>query len=82
MYRVEGKNSWILKDSEEPLDHHEGICTKHPRRTAGSPGMNKYKVAAKNSWIARMNKCSLSLWRVVRGSKLMHLDLIHGLFIT
>jgi hypothetical protein len=26
--------------------------------------------------------CSLSLWRVVRGSKLMHLDLIHGLFIT
>jgi hypothetical protein len=26
---------------------------------------------------------SLSLWRVVRGSKLMHLDsLIHGLFIT
>jgi hypothetical protein len=28
-------------------------------------------------------RCSLSLWRVVRGSKLMHLDsLIHGLFIT
>ncbi len=27
-------------------------------------------------------KCSLSLWRVVRGSKLMHLDLIHGLFIS
>ncbi len=26
--------------------------------------------------------CSLSLWRVVRGIKLMHLDLIHGLFIT
>ncbi len=27
--------------------------------------------------------CSLSLWRVVRGRKLMHLDsLIHGLFIT
>ncbi len=28
------------------------------------------------------DKCSLSLWRMVRGSKLMHLDLIHGLFIT
>ncbi len=29
------------------------------------------------------SECSLSLWRVVRGSKLMHLDsLIHGLFIT
>jgi hypothetical protein len=28
------------------------------------------------------HECSLSLWRVVRGSKLMHLDLIHGLFIT
>ncbi len=29
------------------------------------------------------NNCSLSLWRVVGGSKLMHLDhLIHGLFIT
>jgi hypothetical protein len=27
-------------------------------------------------------RCSLSLWRVVRGSKLMHLDLIQGLFIT
>ncbi len=27
--------------------------------------------------------CSLSLWRVVRGSKLMRLDhLIHGLYIT
>ncbi len=27
--------------------------------------------------------CSLSLWRVVQGSKLMHLDsLIHSLFIT
>jgi hypothetical protein len=26
--------------------------------------------------------CSLSLWRVVQESKLMHLDLIHGLFIT
>jgi hypothetical protein len=26
--------------------------------------------------------CLLSLWRVVRGSKLMHLDLTHGLFIT
>jgi hypothetical protein len=27
--------------------------------------------------------CSLSLWRVVQGSKLMHLDsLIHGLFIA
>jgi hypothetical protein len=25
--------------------------------------------------------CSLSLWRVVRGSKLMHLELVHGLFI-
>jgi hypothetical protein len=30
-----------------------------------------------------IQRCSLSLWRVVRGSKLMHLDsLIHGLFIT
>jgi hypothetical protein len=28
------------------------------------------------------SNCSLSLWRVVRGSKLMHLDLIHGLLIT
>jgi hypothetical protein len=28
-------------------------------------------------------RCSLSLWRVVRGSKLMHLvSLIHGLFVT
>jgi hypothetical protein len=29
-----------------------------------------------------LHNCSLSLWRVVRGSKLMHLDIIHGLFIT
>jgi hypothetical protein len=28
------------------------------------------------------SNCSISLWRVVRGSKLMHLELIHGLFIT
>jgi hypothetical protein len=27
-------------------------------------------------------KCSLSLWRVARGSKHMSLELIHGLFIT
>jgi hypothetical protein len=26
--------------------------------------------------------CSLSLWRVARGSKLMCLELIHGFFIT
>jgi hypothetical protein len=26
--------------------------------------------------------CSLSLWRVARGSKRMFLELIHGLFIT
>jgi hypothetical protein len=26
--------------------------------------------------------CSLSLWRVARGSKHMFLELIHGLFIT
>jgi hypothetical protein len=32
--------------------------------------------------IQRDSMCLLSLWRVVRGSKLMHLDLIHGLFIT
>jgi hypothetical protein len=32
--------------------------------------------------VVRRSKCSLSLWRVARGSKLMHLDLIHGLFIT
>ncbi len=28
------------------------------------------------------NYCLLSLWRVARGSKLMCLELIHGLFIT
>ncbi len=33
-------------------------------------------------WSTVGKECSLSLWRVVRGSKLMHLDLIHGLFIT
>jgi hypothetical protein len=27
-------------------------------------------------------ECSLSLWRVARGSKHMFLELIHGLFIT
>jgi hypothetical protein len=36
----------------------------------------KYKLASVNTI------CSLSLWRVVRGSKLMHLELIHGLCIT
>ncbi len=40
-----------------------------------------YKIGGKkiNSF---NSSCSLSLWRVVRGSKLMDLDLIHGLFIT
>jgi hypothetical protein len=28
------------------------------------------------------DNCSLSLWRVARGSKRMFLELIHGLFIT
>ncbi len=28
------------------------------------------------------SSCSLSLWRVARGSKHMFLELIHGLFIT
>jgi hypothetical protein len=35
-----------------------------------------------NGTCCKNGTCSLSLWRVVRGSKLMHLDLIHGLFIT
>jgi hypothetical protein len=30
----------------------------------------------------RLYYCALSLWRVARGSKLMRLELIHGLFIT
>ncbi len=33
-------------------------------------------------FIARILNCSLSLWRVARGSNLMRLELIHGLFIT
>ncbi len=37
---------------------------------------------AKQCCVASYYYCSLSVWRVVRGSKLMHLDLIHGLFIT
>jgi hypothetical protein len=41
----------------------------------------QHGIKLKNSNPAR-SECSLSLWRVVRGSKLMHLDLIHGLFIT
>ncbi len=32
--------------------------------------------------ILRNSSCSLSLWRVARGSKLTLLELIHGLFIT
>jgi hypothetical protein len=37
-----------------------------------------------NVWIdlGLYKNCSLSLWRAVRGSKLMRLELIHGLFIT
>jgi hypothetical protein len=36
-----------------------------------------------NTFARGIHTCSLSLWRVVRGSKLMHLvSLIHGLFIT
>jgi muconolactone delta-isomerase len=33
-------------------------------------------------WINQEGNCSLSLWRVARGSKLMFLELIHGLFTT
>jgi hypothetical protein len=32
--------------------------------------------------IQKQQYCSLSLWRVARGSKRMFLELIHGLFIT
>ncbi len=38
--------------------------------------------SSKESRKGQCHECSLSLWRVVRGSKLMHLELIHGLFIT
>jgi hypothetical protein len=39
-------------------------------------------LAGKVAALCMACKCSLSLWRVVQGSKLMHLELIHGLFIT
>jgi hypothetical protein len=40
------------------------------------------KISADGGNIFVQCYCSLSLWKVVRGSKLMHLELIHGLFIT
>jgi hypothetical protein len=49
---------------------------------AGEGGLSRGVFTA-SYWLLRSHICSLSLWRVVRGSKLMHLDhLIHGLFIT
>ncbi len=44
--------------------------------------MNKLQLNNSTDEKHDVKTCSLSLWRVVRGSKLMHLDLIHGLFIT
>ncbi len=47
-----------------------------------------HKIESNANWNDRIgafgkgNCCSLSLWRVARGSKLMFLELIHGLFIT
>jgi hypothetical protein len=39
-------------------------------------------MASPTLWHIVLSNCSLSLWRVARGSKLMFLELIHGLFIT
>jgi hypothetical protein len=36
----------------------------------------------RQKWKIGEGRCSLSLWRVARGSKLMRLELIHGSFIT
>jgi hypothetical protein len=44
--------------------------------------LQKCFVNEKASGVKQQRTCSLSLWRVVRGSKLMHLDLMHGLLIT
>jgi hypothetical protein len=44
------------------------------------PRMVQYRVLASYGW--QRQYCSLSLWRVARGSKHMFLELIHGLFIT
>jgi hypothetical protein len=55
-------------------------------RNAGGTGVDLVMngVQGVKVWILWRTKCwcSLSLWRVVQGIKLMHLDLIHGLFIT
>jgi hypothetical protein len=62
------------------------IYAKHGCLCAFSNRVLKYKHKSIDSrmWLIwKYNNCSLSLWRVVRGSKLMHLDsLIHGLFTT
>ncbi len=54
-------------------------------RVGGFPGNGNAHPGAVETHLGGMEAshyCSLSLWRVARGSKLMFLELIHGLFIT
>jgi hypothetical protein len=61
------------------------LCHPHGQVKAGHPICKRLKpVLWEHVWCGYHidHTCSLSLWRVVRGSKLMHLELIHGLFIN
>ncbi len=57
-------------------------CISWIHRASLSPYTYTTVHVVKKALLPSQRHCSLSLWRVVRGSKLMHLDLIHGLFIT
>jgi hypothetical protein len=83
------KSSWQLRTEEQ---RRRGPNWAAGRAKTSSLWTSKNSVSMNRSDCLRPRarildtvegNCSLSLWRVVRGSKLMHLvSLIHGLFIT
>jgi hypothetical protein len=75
-YNTDLKLSTYLESCASPWNN----CKRYLSLCNFRADYNKHHPRNGNIWYCN---CSLSLWRVVRGSKLMHLDsLIHGLFIT
>jgi hypothetical protein len=75
------------QETGRPGDQEQRATTGACLLEMKSGGLSQGRVAGRLGKVdllvsLRAPPCSLSLWRVARGSKHMFLELIHGLFIT
>jgi hypothetical protein len=73
---------WVLQKEILQAIFGKDLYCRPPGSTLSKKNLLNSSPILLNVGMQRIQSCSLSLWRVVRGSKPMHLDFIYGLFIT